>query len=1015
MKPLLALTSFRLASLAPACAACILISTTSARAADAPASAGITGRVFSVGDGVYLDRARVQVEETGEIALTDPTGTFLISHLPGGTVTLKVFYTGMATEEQRVTVQSGQTATANFELKPADARQSDTVKLEQFVVSTGRETDGAQIALNEERFAPNLKSVISTSEMSEIPDADISQIAKLLPGVSIDTSGRLQVRGFPANGTNLTTDDQPVASAVTSATLRAVQLDHLVLNNVSRIEVTKVPTPDQPASSIGGSINLVSKSAFERARPELTYRTYIDWTNENALTFAETPGPNHPTTKVRPGADLSWIVPVNDRFGFTGTITHLEQSTPQGGVDIEWTPNSGLSSTMTQTTADKPYAKQYQTRDTARITKRDSIALTADYKLAPADLLSFSLWYTHRVLDGEFHTMTYTTGNTVTAFSDSFSQGSVGGGTVSNTWTQNNTKGTTYQPVLRYKHTGSDWRADASVSFAKATDEIPFVEDTHSFNTGSTSISGVTVRIQDINDQHANVVVTDKTGAPVNFYNLSNYNLTTVGDNPRISSDRNLNLRTSVTRVFHEEIPFELRAGGEMRETTRDIWKRGARTLNYLGPDAKASSGDEGAIRFLDPSFSSKLPAGYSQDIQYPSPTLAYLAYAANPTWFTPSSPTSPYQSEVTSSIWLREVVTAGFLRADTQLLHGKLWLIGGVRYEHTYDNAQGPLIDPRRVPAGVTDALLKTQYTYVMRGTHVFTDYDGFYPSLNGRYDLTDNAVLRFGYARTLTRPNYTSILPTINLPDPTTTARTITLSNPLLTPWQANNYDLAVEYYLPHNGSISAGVFDKKIKNFFGSITKPSDPAILAIYGADPNVYSAANGYVMTTTVNSGDAEVSGVELNVRQQLAFESLPWWARGFEVFGSITQSHLQGSTTADFSSFAPRTYTLGLNWRQRWFTVSANMQCQGTQRVGLFTTAGAPAGTTDFQINPQVYNVSGEIVLTKHLNLFGAVENLGARSVLQERYNNQTPDYAKFRTISGVAFAFYSIGLKGKF
>ena len=39
-------------------------------------------------------------------------------------------------------------------------------------------------------------------------------------------------------------------------------------NNISRIEVTKVPTPSTPADSLAGSVNMVPRSAFERARAD---------------------------------------------------------------------------------------------------------------------------------------------------------------------------------------------------------------------------------------------------------------------------------------------------------------------------------------------------------------------------------------------------------------------------------------------------------------------------------------------------------------------------------------------------------------------------------------------------------------------------------------------------------------------------------------------------------------------------------------------------------------------------
>ena len=45
---------------------------------------------------------------------------------------------------------------------------------------------------------------------------------------------------------------------------RVFEFEQVSINNTSRTEIVKVPTPDLPSDSLGGSVNLVSKNAFER-------------------------------------------------------------------------------------------------------------------------------------------------------------------------------------------------------------------------------------------------------------------------------------------------------------------------------------------------------------------------------------------------------------------------------------------------------------------------------------------------------------------------------------------------------------------------------------------------------------------------------------------------------------------------------------------------------------------------------------------------------------------------------
>jgi len=100
-----------------------------------------------------------------------------------------------------------------------------------------------------------------------------------------------------------------LANAGSVTTSRTFELEQVSINNMSRVEVEKTRTPDLPADALGGSVNMVSKSAFERSHPLFTYKTYLN-VNGEAVTLEKTPGPgNQPTRKVQPGLDFSLIYP----------------------------------------------------------------------------------------------------------------------------------------------------------------------------------------------------------------------------------------------------------------------------------------------------------------------------------------------------------------------------------------------------------------------------------------------------------------------------------------------------------------------------------------------------------------------------------------------------------------------------------------------------------------------------------------------------------------------------------
>ena len=119
----------------------------------------VSGRILNVGTGQYLNNARVAVKGTELVAFTDQTGSYRLAGVPAGSVVLEVFYTGLDAQQITVTVPPGRALEQDVELTNASRYGADgTVKLDSFVVATSRETDGEAIAINEQRFAPNIRS-----------------------------------------------------------------------------------------------------------------------------------------------------------------------------------------------------------------------------------------------------------------------------------------------------------------------------------------------------------------------------------------------------------------------------------------------------------------------------------------------------------------------------------------------------------------------------------------------------------------------------------------------------------------------------------------------------------------------------------------------------------------------------------------------------------------------------------------------------------------------------------------
>ncbi|MBL9186710.1 MAG: TonB-dependent receptor plug domain-containing protein [Opitutaceae bacterium] len=261
-------------------------------------------------------------------------GNYRLTGVSAGTVRLTAFFTGLPPQTTTASVPAGQTVSRNISLvaPPSHADHSVGVAaLPAFVVSTSREMAASAIAINEQRFAPNIKNILSTDDFGFVPEGNAAEFIKFLPGITIESAGGnardILINGAPSTNVPITLDGFSVARAgVEANTGRAVAMDMLSVNTLARIEVEYSPTPESQGMALSGSINMVPRSAFERARPQLAFNTYLI-RRPNEYSFDRTPGPREsPSRKVSPGFDFTSIVPVNKKFGFTlsgGTSTNF--------------------------------------------------------------------------------------------------------------------------------------------------------------------------------------------------------------------------------------------------------------------------------------------------------------------------------------------------------------------------------------------------------------------------------------------------------------------------------------------------------------------------------------------------------------------------------------------------------------------------------------------------------------------------------------------------------------------
>ncbi|MGH9895418.1 MAG: TonB-dependent receptor plug domain-containing protein, partial [bacterium] len=208
--------------------------------------------------GAFLEGAIVEVLGTGRTVLTERNGRFRISHLAPSEVTLEVSYTGLDPRQITVIVPGAGERAVDVALT------SETYKMEAFQVSELRE--GNAMALTEQRNAMNVKNVVATDAFGHSRDGNVAELLVLLPGVVGTLVGNdirtVMVRGMNANLGSVTLDGLKMANAESGGTNRNFEWDVISDEHIDAVEVIKAPTPDMEADSVGGTINLKTKSAF---------------------------------------------------------------------------------------------------------------------------------------------------------------------------------------------------------------------------------------------------------------------------------------------------------------------------------------------------------------------------------------------------------------------------------------------------------------------------------------------------------------------------------------------------------------------------------------------------------------------------------------------------------------------------------------------------------------------------------------------------------------------------------
>lgn len=786
-------------------------------------AAEVSGRVTDAGTGRPLPAATVRLPELNRTTQASRAGEYRFTNLPAGTYKIEVDSVGFTRATEVVTVTETATASQSFALLNSG--------LEVITVSGTRLAQAT--ALQVKKSSNVIMEAVTADDAGKLPDQNAAETLVRVSGVSVTTDqgeGRyVTIRGIDAALNNVTIDNQIIGSP--EGDTRRVALDTVPANLLSKLEVIKSVTPDRDGNSIGGTINILTPSAFDDPDGEFLSATvdvgYYDLGGENPW-----------------GASAAWgRVFGDDRWGvvLSASYSDREYTTHnlQGGDP--WTEEGDYL------VPDEMVLRDYLI---ARVRK----GFVANLEYRPNDDMSFywrnifnryedtelqrEITYDYRGGDLENQTATsgvFTEGEGERANSERYEiqeilSSSLGGEFEFDEWT--------LSVSATYGETEQDTPYDNFYAF-ELDDEIPMAYDTSNY--------------------YWNVSAGSEFQDPDNF--------------EFSEASRGGQLIQEEIRVFQTDLRRDLFFGDH-----RGYVKFGAKLIgreSTSDQDMIVYDGFDGEDDFLltqvaaagDPDFFREVRNGYTFG-PYPSYRQSERFFRDNESLFEINdSDTLAESYGVDYSV--DEDIEAAYLMGSVDI--GTLTIVGGVRVEQT--------------------DLAFTAHDVVF----VDGDIDGTPPQVNGRKDYTnwmpglqarwalrDDVVLRAAWTNTIGRASYEQNVPfrifEIEEVDDGVYEGEMELGNADLDPLESANYDLSVEWYLEPAGLLSAGIFYKDIENpIFTRTTTIEEEDFEGRFYEELTILQPQNA-------DSGS--ILGLEFNYQQQ--FSMLPGLFRGLGVAFSYT-------------------------------------------------------------------------------------------------------------------------------
>jgi len=827
-------------------------------AAQTPQGEGsIHGTIINAATTEMLEGADITLLPSGRRTNAARDGTFSFDRVPASDAKISVSYPGLATQEITLTVSAGKTSETIIRLK-----NDEVVQMSAFIVQGAKE--GMSKALALQKSADNMMTVAAADQFGDY-NGNLGDYLSFIPGVSPDDlDGRsVSLRGLPSFLTNVSLDSTRIASASSGDMSRVTELQVLSMSNAETVEVMKTLTPDQPATNTGGSINMISKSAFDQESSAISYRAFL---NAPLAGHFRVPGVNsgENMTTIRPNFELNITRRIGRNFGlYIGARAYESASSDERATwSYNFNPQYGAL-------PDDPTPGEWSLRNESGISIRRSASARFDWKISPQT--KWSIAASWNAFENDFYRdylnfYWYPTQNTLRALSSADAPQytmSTGHARSAQTATGNEAGYIDQQVQSRRKKAGTN---TCSTTFAdtlnsggvlKAELYYSNADNTYrdipcgNFGQGTMRISNVRIETDTPGALVPNLYYA-KNNAPLWLGDIANFRVLNGLTEPSAASETRYGASVSFTQKLPFALATSIKAGVQWDAAARDMDRR----YYYTQTNPLIPAGNAAAMLSVKDTLRSTRPGALGFPARHAVLDLGKL-YQLYPDSLTRET-TNNYLAS------FKDTDTAAYARVDFK--PGEDWLVvAGVRDEKINSSNWNKLTDDR---SGLK--------------------YENQFWSLNVKYTPTPKHDFRAAITQSMGLPDYTDLLPssfTITDPADTDTGRgTVQIGNPHLKPYEVLNLDLSYACHFGSAGFVNIALFRKAFKNYIIQGTQALTDELAASIGLDASALSGVvDNYDLITRFNIKDkGYYNGIELSAGDQLTFLPKPFDTLGIQ-------------------------------------------------------------------------------------------------------------------------------------